>query len=197
MRVELPIALSSAFSTLDMAFAALVAIGFAFALLLVLSSGRLPRPKLFRVGRAHRVTLPRTGRSAYWQTVPGALPVGIGSFLIGTGLGGQALRGTFEPDWARALCAAGLGALFAVLFLMLVAQYFGGGAREEIGSALIGSVARVSLEIPAGGTGRIAIERAGRRTTMPARCQDGRALSRGTRAFVVGLDSGSALVEEL
>jgi hypothetical protein len=93
--------------------------------------------------------------------------------------------------------AGAFGTLFATLFLLFVAQYFGGGAKEESGSALIGAVARVSLEIPSDGSGKIAFEKGGRRGTMPARSYDGRALPMGTQAFVVGVECGTALVEEL
>ena len=204
MQTHLFLAQASSFSTLDSVFAASVALGFAFALLLVLSSGRVPRVKFlrFRAGRTRltsrtRLTQLSTGKSALWQTVPGAIPVGIGSFLIGFGLSGLAMRTFPVADFGRALMAGAFGTLFATLFLLFVAQYFGGGAKEESGSALIGAVARVSLEIPSDGSGKIAFEKGGRRGTMPARSYDGRALPQGTQAFVVGVECGTALVEEL
>jgi len=199
MQTTLSQALS--FSTLDAVFAASVALGFAFALLLVLSSGRMPRVRLFKPSRIRPIRpisrIPKSGKTTLWQTLPGAIPVGIGSFLIGFGLSGLALRTFPVADFGRALMAGAFGTLFATLFLLFVAQYFGGGAKEESGSALIGAVARVSLEIPSDGSGKIAFEKGGRRGTMPARSYDGRALPMGTRAFVVGVECGTALVEEL
>ena len=188
---------ASSFSTLDSVFAASVALGFAFALLLVLSSGRVPRLRIFRLKKLGRFRPIKNGKTTLWQTVPGAIPVGIGSFLIGFGLSGLALRTFPVADFGRALMAGAFGTLFATLFLLFVAQYFGGGAKEESGSALIGAVARVSLEIPSDGSGKIAFEKGGRRGTMPARSYDGRALPMGTQVFVVGVECGTALVEEL
>ncbi len=188
------------FSTLDSVFAASVALGFAFSLLLVLSSGRFPRLRLFRIrriGRIRPIGPMRSGRPTFWHTVPGAIPVAIGAFLIGLGLFGLALKSLAVADWGRVLMSGAFGTLFSTLFLAFVAHYFGGGAREEAGGALVGAVARVSLDIPSDGTGRIAFERAGRRVTMPARSHDGYALSRGASAFVVGVVAGTALVEEL
>lgn len=191
----------SGFSTLDTFFAASVVMGFAFALLLVLSSGRVPRLRLFKASRGRPIRpigrIPKSGKAAAWQTIPGAIPVGIGAFFIGFGLCGLALRGLLLSEPVRALAAGVFGTLFATLFLTFIARYFGGGAKEETGSALIGAVARVSLEIPADGAGKIAFERAGRRGTMPARSSDGRAMPSGTPAFVVAIDAGTALVEEL
>ena len=200
MQTHIFLAQASSFSTLDSVFAASVALGFAFALLLVLSSGRLPRVKLFKISRIRPIRpisrIAKSGKTTLWQTVPGAIPVGIGSFLIGFGLSGLAIRTFPVADFGRALMAGAFGTLFATLFLLFVAQYFGGGAKEESGGALIGAVARVSLEIPSDGSGKIAFEKSGRRGTMPARSYDGRALPMGTQAFVVGVESGTALVEE-
>jgi hypothetical protein len=213
MQASFLFAQAVAFSTLDSVFAASVALGFAFALLLVLTSGRTPKVRLFKLGRVGRVRLvgrvgptsptgptrltsPTSPRASLWESVPGALPVGIGSFLIGFGLCGLALRSFPITDLGRALMSGAFGTLFTTLFLLFVAHYFGGGAKEDNGSALVGAIARVSLEIPSDGSGRIAFEKGGRRGTMPARCQDGRAMPKGTTAFVVGVESGTALVEE-
>ena len=106
MQTHLFLAQASSFSTLDSVFAASVALGFAFALLLVLSSGRMPKVRLFKASRIRPIgpisRIAKSGRPTLWQTVPGAIPVGIGSFLIGFGLSGLALRTLPVADFGRA-----------------------------------------------------------------------------------------------
>jgi len=201
MHPNLYLARATSFSTLDSVFAATVALGFAFALLMVLTSGRFPAARLLRGRRPW----PRRlfgkafteGKVSLWHSIPGAIPVSIGSFLIGFGLSGLALRSLPLTEAGRLLLSGAFGTLFGTLFLTFVAHYFGGGAKEETGSALIGALARISLEIPANGAGRITFEKGGRRGTLPARSHDGRAMPTGCLAFVVGIQAGIALVEEL
>jgi hypothetical protein len=63
------------------------------------------------------------------------------------------------------------------------------------GSPLIfGSLAHVAVPIPRSGVGSIALVVGSRRTTLPARCAEGRALGRGTEVVVVGRQDRVVLV---
>jgi len=59
---------------------------------------------------------------------------------------------------------------------------------------IVGSLAHVAVPIPRRGVGSIALVVGSRRTTLPARCSQGRALARGTEVVVVGRQDSVALV---
>lgn len=59
---------------------------------------------------------------------------------------------------------------------------------------IVGSLAHVAVAIPRSGVGSIALVVGSRRTTLPARCSEGRAILRGTEVVVVGRQDRVALV---
>jgi hypothetical protein len=62
---------------------------------------------------------------------------------------------------------------------------------------LVGSVAHVAVRIPANGVGLVALVIGSRRTTLPARCNDGGAIERGTEVVIVHVARRIALVTHL
>jgi hypothetical protein len=61
-------------------------------------------------------------------------------------------------------------------------------------TAVVGVVGRVSCAITAGGTGEIAYEQLGARRSVPARAEDGIAISREEEVFVLRYEKGVAYV---
>ena len=59
---------------------------------------------------------------------------------------------------------------------------------------LVGSLAHVAVAIPRRGVGSIALVVGSRRTTLPARCHQDRAIARGTEVVVIGQRNRVALV---
>jgi hypothetical protein len=61
----------------------------------------------------------------------------------------------------------------------------------------VGTVAHVTVAIPRRGVGSIALVMGSRRTTLPARCSEDRAIARGTEVVVIGRRDRVALVARL
>ena len=59
---------------------------------------------------------------------------------------------------------------------------------------VVGSLAHVAVTIPRRGVGSIALVVGSRRTTLPARCSEGRAIRRGIEVVVVGRQNRVVLV---
>ncbi|HVJ22095.1 MAG TPA: hypothetical protein VM686_42105 [Polyangiaceae bacterium] len=51
---------------------------------------------------------------------------------------------------------------------------------------VVGTLAHVAVAIPRRGVGSIALVMGSRRTTLPARCHQDRAIARGTEVVVIG-----------
>jgi hypothetical protein len=60
--------------------------------------------------------------------------------------------------------------------------------------SLVGTSAEVSVGIPAGGVGQIALNVGGERSEHVARAADGRSLARGTVVVITGLGADSVIV---
>jgi membrane protein implicated in regulation of membrane protease activity len=61
-------------------------------------------------------------------------------------------------------------------------------------SSLVGQFAEVSVPIPAGGVGQVALTFGGERTEHVARTADGRSLTRGAEVVITGLRGGAVIV---
>lgn len=83
--------------------------------------------------------------------------------------------------------------------LLLGAALAASRVFSHTGSAglIVGSIAHVAVSIPENGIGLIALVVGSRRTTLPARCNDGRTISRGTEVVVADVRGRVAVVSPL
>lgn len=165
----------------------------------------------------HATHVPHLGHIPHAPRLPHAAPAAGAA-------GGVARGSTSVPWWNTFsimifLCwfgAAGFlltrhGSLVAsiVLLLAMVCGLVGGAIvflflakvmlphEHELGAdetAIIGVVGKVSCAISAGGTGEIAYEQLGARRSVPARAEDGIAISKGEEVFVLRYEKGIAYV---
>lgn len=171
----------------DAVLVGLLLAGFAFSFLLLFASGRfrLRLPRVFRTRIAPGDSI-----------LPELLPLGLGSALVGTGLGGLTMSVGFHlAGWVLWAFALGSGIVLASIFVHTLRKLYDGSAHQLVGSALVGKVVRISIPIPMGGVGAVAYVAEGKRHTMPARCQDPLGMSLGDPAFVVSIEGGVAIVE--
>ena len=95
-----------------------------------------------------------------------------------------------SPLIAALVALSLISALAAIVWLR-------GSSAGLRGSPLVGSLARVSVAIPARGTGAIAHVRGGRRATLPARSCEAEPLGCGTWVVVVDIERRKAVVHSL
>ena len=102
-------------------------------------------------------------------------------------------------DWA--IWAVVLGSLLAgALSWYLIARFLGlilAGEREmdPADYRLEGTVGRISVSVPAGGTGEVIFSKAGARRSEAARGFEGRAIARGTEVVITAYQDGFAIVQ--
>lgn len=90
------------------------------------------------------------------------------------------------------LCLGG-----AALLLLLVRYLRTADPTEILGTPLVGSIAEITVAIPEGGTGQVALTVNGSRVTLPARSDSGRAVERKRAVVIVEVARHVACVEEL
>jgi len=119
----------------------------------------------------------------------------MASFLTAFGVGGVVGRyyRLSHP------ISSGIGLVTGVAMAGIVYQFakvlYSQQASSEIRmQGLIGTIAEVSVAIPAGGVGQIALSSAGARSEHIARSADGRALSRGATVVITSLGGDSVIV---
>jgi membrane protein implicated in regulation of membrane protease activity len=107
-------------------------------------------------------------------------------------------------DLAEALgiqMAVLLGALLAgAISAYLIARFLGlilAGEREMDPAEyrLVGTVGRISVSVPAGGTGEVIFSKAGARRSEAARGLEGRPIARGTEVVITAYQDGFAIVQ--
>lgn len=122
----------------------------------------------------------------------------MASFLTAFGVGGVVARyyNLSHP------AASGVGIVSGVVMSSVVYQFakllYSQQASSEVRMmGLVGRSAEVSVAIPEGGVGQIALTFGGERTEQIARSADGRALSRGAEVLITGLRGDSVVVAPL
>jgi len=119
----------------------------------------------------------------------------MASFLTAFGVGGVLAR----YYGLSHVAASGVGIVSGVAMSSLVFQFakllYSQQASSELRMQnLIGTAGEVSVAIPAGGLGQIAVSFGGERSEHVARAADGQAIVRGTAVIVTGLVADSVLV---
>ena len=127
---------------------------------------------------------------------PGIFSVRImAAFLTAFGVGGVVGRyyGLTHP------AASGVGVVAGVVMATLVYQFarvlYGQQASSELQMAtLVGKHGEVSVAIPAGGVGQVAMSLAGERSEHLARAANGQAVPRGTEVVITALRGDGVIV---
>ena len=119
----------------------------------------------------------------------------MASFLTAFGVGGVVARYYNLPHPA----ASGVGVASGLVMSAVVYQFakilYSQQASSEVRmTALVGRSAEVSIAIPEGGVGQIALTFGGERTEHIARSIDGRALHRGADVVITSLRGDSVVV---
>jgi membrane protein implicated in regulation of membrane protease activity len=124
-------------------------------------------------------------------------PSSMLGFLTWFGAAGYLL--TRYAGWA--LLPVLLGALLAgAVSWYLIARFLGlilAGEREmdPADYRLVGTVGRISVSVPAGGTGEIIFSKAGARRSEAARGLEGHPVARGTEVVITAYEDGFAIVQ--
>jgi hypothetical protein len=119
----------------------------------------------------------------------------MASFLTAFGVGGVLAR----YNGLSHVVASGVGIVAGVIMSGLVLQFAKILYSQQASSALqmqslVGTSAEVSVGIPAGGVGQIALNVGGERSEHVARSADGGPLPRGAAVIVTGLGADSVIV---
>jgi membrane protein implicated in regulation of membrane protease activity len=122
----------------------------------------------------------------------------MASFVTAFGVGGVIGRYYDLPHPV----SSGIGVLLGVALSSVVYQFakflYAQQASSEVRmSSLVGQLAEVSVAIPAGGLGQIALTFGGERTEHVARTADGRPLTRGAEVVITGLRGDGVVVATL
>jgi membrane protein implicated in regulation of membrane protease activity len=119
----------------------------------------------------------------------------MAAFLTAFGVGGVVARyyGLSHP------AASGVGTLVGVLMSAAVYQFakllYSQQASSELHmTGLVGTAAQVSVAIPAGGIGQVAVSAQGQSSEHIARSVDGRAVARGADVVVTGIRGDAVIV---
>jgi len=119
----------------------------------------------------------------------------MASFLTAFGVGGVVGRYYHLTHPA----SSGVGVVTGLLLSSIVYQFakflYSQQASSEVKmSSLVGQFAEVSMSIPAGGVGQVALAFSGARTEHVARTADGQPLSRGAEVVITGLRGDGVIV---
>ena len=119
----------------------------------------------------------------------------MASFLTAFGVGGVLARYYGLSHVAASLVGVASGVVMSSLVFQFAKLLYAQQASSELHmQSLIGTAAEVSVAIPAGGLGQVAVSAGGERSEHVARSGDGQALARGAAVIVTGLGADSIIV---
>jgi membrane protein implicated in regulation of membrane protease activity len=119
----------------------------------------------------------------------------MAAFLTAFGVGGIVGRyyGLSHPAASGVGVACGI-VMSAIVYEFARVLYSQQASSEVHMTGLVGRTAEVTVAIPEGGVGQIALNVGGEHTEQIARAADGRALPRGTQVVITGLGGESVVV---
>lgn len=119
----------------------------------------------------------------------------MASFLTAFGVGGVVARYYRLSHPASSAVGIVSGVVMSALVYQFARILYSQQASSEIRmTSLVGRSAEVSIAIPAGGLGQIALSAGGERSEHVARSADGRAMPRGTEVVITSLRGDSVVV---
>jgi membrane protein implicated in regulation of membrane protease activity len=129
--------------------------------------------------------------------LPSITPFAIASFITGFGAAGIVANLAFEVSALASLLWAALGGLVlggATQLFFGVFLLRSQGSSEVHIAGLAGTVAQVTIPIPADSNGQIAFVYQGRRVTYSARASEYQAIPRGAQVRILRVVGGTAVV---
>ena len=119
----------------------------------------------------------------------------MSSFLTAFGVGGVLARYYGLSHVTASMVGIVSGVAMSSLVLQFAKLLYSQQASSDLHmQSLVGAVAEVSVAIPSGGVGQIAVSAGGARSEHVARSADGRAVARGASVVVTGLGADSVIV---
>jgi hypothetical protein len=119
----------------------------------------------------------------------------MSSFLTAFGVGGVLARYYGLSHVTASMVGIVSGVAMSSLVLQFAKLLYSQQASSDLHmQSLVGAVAEVSVAIPPGGVGQIAVSAGGARSEHVARSADGRAVARGASVVVTGLGADSVIV---
>ena len=119
----------------------------------------------------------------------------MSSFLTAFGVGGVLARYYGLSHVAASGVGIALGVVMSSLVLQFAKLLYSQQASTEVRmSTLVGRSAEVSVSIPSGGVGQVALSVGGERSEHIARSRSGDAVPRGTEVVITGLRGDSVVV---
>ncbi len=122
----------------------------------------------------------------------------VAMFVVGFGAGGLIGQGLGIPDPLSLVPAMGLGLATAIPMWLFLRFLYGEQASTSIQATdYLGLVGRVTVSIPKGRLGQVALIVRGQRMNVPARSEDGSPIRAQAQVEVVSMEGGMVIVKEL
>jgi membrane protein implicated in regulation of membrane protease activity len=122
----------------------------------------------------------------------------VAMFAVGFGAGGLIGEGLGLPDSLTLIPASGVGlATAAMMWLFLRFLYAEQRSTSIQAPDYIGLIGRVTITIPEGRPGQVALVVRGQRMNVPARSEDGSRIPAQTQVEVLSMEGGMVIVKEL
>ncbi len=122
----------------------------------------------------------------------------VAMFVAGFGAGGLIGQGLGIPDPLTLVPALGLGLATAIPMWLFLRFLYGEQASTSIQATdYIGLIGRVTVSIPKGRLGQVALIVRGQRMNVPARSEDGSPIRAQAQVEVLSMEGGMVIVKEL
>ncbi len=147
------------------------------------------------------IGLPEVGEIGLEHEIEGPSPFSlrvVAMFAVGFGAGGLIGKGLGVSDALSLVPASGVAALTAaVMWVFLRFLYGAQGSSSIKATDYHGLVGRVTVAVPEGRLGRVALIVKGQRMNVPARSENGCAIRAHAEVEVLGAEGGSVVVKEI
>jgi membrane protein implicated in regulation of membrane protease activity len=148
------------------------------------------------------IAVPEVGEIGLEHEIEGAGPSPlslrtVAMFAVGFGAGGLIGQGVGLSDPLTLLPASGLGLGSAIPMWLFLRFLYGEQASTSIQAPdYVGLVGRVTIAIPEGRPGQVALIVRGQRMNVPARSEDGSPIRAQTQVEVLSMEGGMVVVRE-
>ncbi len=151
--------------------------------------GEIAAPEIGEIGLEHEIE--GAGPSPFSLRT-------VAMFAVGFGAGGLIGQGLGLSDPLTLVPAGGVGLVTGALMWAFLRFLYAEQASTSIQAAdYVGLVGRVTVSIPSGKPGQVALVVRGQRMNVPARSEDGSPIPGQVQVEVLSMEGGMAIVKEL
>ena len=149
------------------------------------------------------IAVPEIGEIGLEHEIEGAGPSPfslrtVAMFAVGFGAGGIIGQGLGLPDPLTLAPASGVGLMTAALMWAFLRFLYGEQGSTSIQAPdYVGLVGRVTVSVPRGKPGQVALVVRGQRMNVPARSDDGSPIPAQVQVEVLSMEGGMVVVKEL